>query len=288
MLANPYEPGPDGSAALQIRRVRFGVENDLSPPRRRRRYHLLWIEDGHGAHEIDFVPYSLAANRLFLIAPGQVHRWLDNEFQGRIFSFAGGMLEAPSREQLMFGSGLHGWAGGHPALELASRAASELITLANLLEGECHCDPVDWSVVRPLLNAFALVLGRTARETNAKGQDDRMAELLRLIDDHYIVEHSPQFYATRFGISASRLNQISTKHLRRTVTQLAHDRLVLEARRDLGVTDKDVQAIGHRLGFDDPSYFTRFFRRETGQTPLEFRDAVQVAVQPQLPFERAV
>ncbi len=288
MVTDAYELEPGGSAKLQIHRVRSGVDNNLDPPQRRRRYHLLWIESGHGAHEIDFVPYSLAANRLFLVAPGQVHRWLDNDFQGRIFSFTDGLIEAQSREQMLFGSGLHGWAGAHPALELASRAASELITLANLLEGECHCDPVDWPVIKPLLNAFALVLARTARETNAKGQDDRVADLLRLIEDHYIVEHSPQFYATPLGISASRLNQISRYCLRRTVTQLAHDRLVLEARRDLGVTDKDVQAVGHRLGFDDPSYFTRFFRRETGQTPLEFREAVQVTRQPQLPFERAV
>lgn len=288
MLADAYELEPRGGAALQIRRVRSGVDNDLNPPQRRRRYHLLWVESGHGAHEIDFVPYSLAANRLFLVAPGQVHRWLDNEFQGRIFSFTDGLIETPTREQLLFGSGLHGWTGAHPALELASRAASELITLANLVEGECHCDPVDWSVIRPLLNAFALVLARTARELNADGQDDRVTDLLRLIDNHYIVEHSPQFYAGELGISASRLNQISRQHLRRTVTQLAHDRLVLEARRDLGVTDRDVQAIGHRLGFDDPSYFTRFFRRETGLTPLEFRDAVKITVQPQLPFERAV
>ena len=286
MLLNAHELEP--GAALRINRVRSGVESSDGAPMRQTHYQLIWVEGGHGAHEIDFVPYSVAANRLFLIAPGQVHRWLDNAFQGRIFTFRKNVLDAPSREQLLFASGLHGWAGAQPTVELASRAASELITLGNLLEGECHSDPVDRIVVASLLNAFAVVLARTARELHAPGRDERVAELLSLIDGHYIVEHSAQFYATRLGLSASRLNQISRQYLRRTVTQLAHDRLVLEARRDLGVTDKDVQAIGHRLGFDDPSYFTRFFRRETGQTPNQFRDAVQVTVQPQLPFERAI
>ena len=290
MTKGSHELASDGGAAMEVTRVRSGVAA-TDETHRIRRYQVVWAEGGYGEQDVDFTRYPLQANRIYLTVPGQVHGWRDNAIQGRVFVFSDTLLDGVSREQLLFGSGLYGWAGARPVVELGNHAASELVTLSNLLEGERLSEPADWSVIRSLLNAFLLVLARTSRSMQPFARiyrDHRVTRLLGLIDAHHVVERSPQFYADAFGLSANRLNQIARQSFGRTVVQLVHDRLVLEARRELGVTDRDVQAIGHRLGFDDPSYFTRFFRRETGQTPVEFRETVQVTPQPLLPFEQAV
>ena len=176
-------------------------------------------------------------------------------------------------------------------VELAPRPAGDLVALAGLVEGEFHSDPVDLAAARALLAAFANLVARASLAGHALAghrQAPRVHNLLRLIDRHHVVERSPEFYADALGLSAKRINQISRQFLGATVTQLVHERLVLEAKRILGVTERDVQAVGHSLGFDDPSYFTRFFRRETGQTPIEFRDSVRISAQQPLPFERAI
>ncbi|KUM43052.1 helix-turn-helix domain-containing protein [Pseudomonas sp. EpS/L25] len=52
---------------------------------------------------------------------------------------------------------------------------------------------------------------------------------------------------------------------------IAHQRLLLQARRNLTFTQAPVAEIAEALGFADPAYFARCFRRGTGQSPLNYR-----------------
>ncbi len=56
--------------------------------------------------------------------------------------------------------------------------------------------------------------------------------------------------------------------------QLIHERVLLEAKRNLIYTVQSVSQISYGLGFNDPAYFSRFFKRLTGQPPKAFRHAV--------------
>ena len=279
-------PGAQMNVA-RLRAARPGGNRRL----RAGQYHIIWAERGNGLCEVDFIPHTLAANRLFVIAPGQVYLWGDTSIEGRAFMFEPALLSDDAAERLMFGSGLFLPAAPRPFIDLPPRSSGDLVALAGLVEGEFNSDPRDWAAIRPLVSAFANLVARASLAGHplaAHRQAPRVRAILALIDRHYIVERSPDFYADAFGLSAKRINQITRQFLGRTVTQLVHERLVLQAKRILGVTERDVQAVGHSLGFDDPSYFTRFFRRETGQTPIEFRDSVRISAQQSLPFDRAI
>jgi AraC-like DNA-binding protein len=76
------------------------------------------------------------------------------------------------------------------------------------------------------------------------------------------------------NISPNYLNQICKKIVGKTASQLLYERLLVEAQRLLTHTTQSVKEIGYLLGFDDPSYFVRFFRKQAGQTPAEFREAI--------------
>jgi AraC family transcriptional activator of pobA len=78
-------------------------------------------------------------------------------------------------------------------------------------------------------------------------------------------------YAATLGISAPHLNSICKRYGGRSALQIIHDRLMLAARRGLAYTDVSVACIARNLGFADPAYFTRFFRRAEGVTPSAFR-----------------
>ncbi len=92
-----------------------------------------------------------------------------------------------------------------------------------------------------------------------------------LIEDRYR-EHWPlSRYAEAMGVTEARLNDICRRIADLPSKRLVHERLLQEARRLLLFTASSVNEIGYQLGFKDPAYFTRFFSREAGMTPSEYR-----------------
>lgn len=83
-------------------------------------------------------------------------------------------------------------------------------------------------------------------------------------------QHLP-FYLQAIGVSESKLNQVCRKIAHRTPKRLIHDRVILEIKRLLVFTNLSVNEICYQTGFNDPAYFSRFFKRLTGVTALAYR-----------------
>jgi len=73
------------------------------------------------------------------------------------------------------------------------------------------------------------------------------------------------------GITTTQLNRLCRRHLRCSALDVLHQRLLLEAKRELRYTALQVQQISDGLGFADPAYFTRFFSRLAGRSPQKWR-----------------
>jgi AraC family transcriptional activator of pobA len=83
--------------------------------------------------------------------------------------------------------------------------------------------------------------------------------------------HRVATYARELGVSPGHLNALCHRHLGRSAKQVIQDRLLAEARRMLLYSDETASRVGYALGFQDPSYFARFFRGATGRSPSGFR-----------------
>ena len=130
-----------------------------------------------------------------------------------------------------------------------------------------------------LMEAYlACVLALTARlwsrNDPAEGAGEtarRMEHLNGLIQQHFRSQKPATFYAQELGISPTHLNRIVKAATGMTAHAYIGRKLVDEARRELVFTETPAQEIGLRLGFADPAYFSRYFLRETGETPRAFR-----------------
>lgn len=130
-------------------------------------------------------------------------------------------------------------------------------------------------MLEALMTAAIVALARAAGvpDSETAAAAPRVEQLLALIGTHYR-EHRPlAFYAERIGVSATHLNRIARTATGLSVQALAARRLLDEARRDLVFSPSPVQTIAYALGFSDPAYFNRFFRRGTGVTPGAYREA---------------
>lgn len=93
----------------------------------------------------------------------------------------------------------------------------------------------------------------------------------QMIEAHHTRQHQVAWYAGRIGVTPAHLNSIAQALAGKTALQLIHDRLLLEARRELIYTTRTIGTIADSLGFADPGYFTRFFKRLAGLSPKDFR-----------------
>lgn len=92
-----------------------------------------------------------------------------------------------------------------------------------------------------------------------------------LLDAHFRRQKQTLFYAEQLSLSTKRLNELSKKYFGKTVAQLIHEKIMVEAKRELIYTNRTIKAIALELGFEDVAYFTRYFKRATGLTPQTFR-----------------
>ena len=99
----------------------------------------------------------------------------------------------------------------------------------------------------------------------------RFSELIEL---HYTTHQAVSYYADQLGITAAHLNALCRQTVGQSALGLIHERLILEAKRNLVYTSMSISVLSYTLGFSDPSYFTRFFKRQVGLSPKEFKQKV--------------
>lgn len=93
----------------------------------------------------------------------------------------------------------------------------------------------------------------------------------QLIEDAYAKQLSVEQYARKIGITPAHLNVLCRQIVGQSALELIHQRIVLEAKRSLVYTSMTISVVSDTLGFSDPAYFTRFFKRHVGVSPKQFR-----------------
>lgn len=135
---------------------------------------------------------------------------------------------------------------------------------------------------RNLLIEFLLgsVLIRLARRSpqqapslrrDASRAGDHFGKFSGLIDDHFRQQKPVSYYAGLLGITPAHLNAVCRLVASKSALELIHERMLLEAKRNLIYTSMTIGVVAYAIGFTDPAYFTRFFKRRVGLSPKEFR-----------------
>lgn len=138
----------------------------------------------------------------------------------------------------------------------------------------------DSPVVLWLARAVVWRLSQASAQGRQAGQGERahrhqalFTRFLLLVEQHFL-EHWPlERYASRLGLSTQRLNRLVRAESGRSALELVHERLTREACRRLVYIAAPAASLAAELGFDDPAYFSRFFKRRTGLSPQHYRQA---------------
>jgi AraC family transcriptional regulator, transcriptional activator of pobA len=104
-----------------------------------------------------------------------------------------------------------------------------------------------------------------------------LQNLKNFIEQNFKTKHSASDYANLLNISSKALAKITKNHFNKTLTDLISERIIIEAKRELYLTNKAVKEIAYELGYDDEHYFSRFFKNNAEVSPQMYRDTVGFA-----------
>lgn len=247
-------------------------------PHRHSFYHLVLFTEGGGNHTIDFHHFEVQPYQIYFMTPGQVHSWdFEGNMEGYVVNFSDSFFQSflLQPEYLESFSFFHSNSSNNVLL-IGQDIRQRLTGLfEELLIQEERSPVLRDDMIRILLLQIFLLIEQsdtTEKKHGAAVQKNAIVRnFIKLIDKHYQKMRLPGQYAEMLNVTPNHLNALCKEYLGMQAGAMIRNRIILEAKRLLINVDLTVSEIAYKLNFNDNSYFTKFFRKETGITPEEFR-----------------
>jgi AraC family transcriptional activator of pobA len=240
-------------------------------------YLLLYVCHGQGTHTIDLISYDLRPGSLFFLSPGQAHSWaLSPDAQGFILFFTAEFYRqhypATRLSEYPFFTPAR-----QPVVYLAPPETQVLPLFERIYQEEATAAPNRDAVVSAYVYLILELAARAYPEQEPAQHPayglQQVHDFGQLLNAHFRREKSVRYYADRLALTANHLNAICRRTLNKTASDLIHERVVTEAKRQLAHSAQSVAQVADAVGFEDASYFARYFKKYVGQTPEAFRQS---------------
>jgi AraC family transcriptional regulator, transcriptional activator of pobA len=249
-------------------------------PHRHDFFEVLYLSRGSGFHIIDGNKYEIQPPCVFFMSPGQAHKIeFSSDIEGYIFIFTSEfyLINQSNQNRLIeFPFFFSIRQENRPLILESSEDIVFLETLfkkgiAEIAKGENYSVELLRSVLDLILTSCA-ILYKTDQNLLTKGKGHLVVKrFFQMVEDNYLNNLSVNEYADKLAITPNHLTQTVNQLTGKTSSQIIKSKQVLEIKRLLVHSNLTVTEIANRLNFPDQSYFTRFFKRETGVSPLQYR-----------------
>lgn len=250
---------------------------NISFPHKHNFYEIFWLTKGNSTQIIDYQSYQISENTLFFISPGQLHLFEDwrgvegfvilftEDFFLRIFQDKNILFELSYLDNLY----------ENPFLKLEKEQTEILQPIINLLFSEAKNKKQSTDSIQPLL---LVLLRRIQNLFNSHSFKQRnrheiliFKQFKDLVEANFTNNLSISEYAKSLNISSHQLNAFIKASSGETASEIIKKKHVLEAKQLLEFSELNINQIADFLGFSDSSYFARFFKKNVGLSPQEFR-----------------
>ena len=259
-----------------------GNKEQMTKPHRVNFYHIYLFKNCQPTHFVDFEPIKVKPYSLLFIDKGRVHHFDELlKYEGDLLVFTDEFFCISETDaKFLRSSILFNDLSDAPTIHFKKTEFEKYNNICENIKEELNL-PTDNSkhiLLKNLLHNFLLLVEREKRKQGftelKKGVDLDYTLLFRdLLETNYTKLKSVSDYAKIICISEKRLGQATSKILYKTPKEIINDRILLEAKRLLVHTTLSIKEIGQELGFEDPTYFVRYFKKNTKTTPVEFRES---------------
>ena len=276
----------NGNLAFKI--FEFENNNHFDHLQRNNYYSIIWIKIGSGKVKVDFSEHEFRANSLLAFSPYQPFMIsTDEKIEGVAIHFHPDFYCIHMHQKEVSCNGvLFNNIYQPPYTYLDAGAEMTFTMIIDQIKTEMQrSELAQYDLLISYLKIILITASRLKTEqlleqTN-KIPDVKEPFILQnlkdAIEDQFKTQHSPSHYADHLNISAKALAKLTKSHFNKTITELISERIVIEAKRELYLTNKPVKEIAFELGYDDEHYFSRFFKTNADISPQMYRETVGFA-----------
>jgi AraC family transcriptional activator of pobA len=248
-------------------------------------FSVIWIKDGSGKLKSDYSEYIFDEDTLLAFTPYQPFMLSTEEkLSGVAIQFHPDFFCIHKHHKEVSCSGiLFDNIYRPPYVKVDSTSAGTFNMMIGQIKAEMQNRALaQYEILVSYLKIFLITASRLKSEQQAieRKPDNENKEpyilhdLKEAIETHFKTKHSASDYADMLNISAKALARITKTHFNKTISNLIAERIVIEAKRELYLTNKPVKEIAYELGYEDEYYFSRFFKTNADISPQLYRDTV--------------
>lgn len=281
-----YQLEPDefvGNKDFRIRKANCAMSRERSDflvPHRKDYYFLVFVKQGSSRHWIDMKPYIIKPDTFYFTIPHQIHLKEDVQpFTGTSIGFTNEFLNMTGNASLKQLPIIQNPHNGHE-LDLKPEDVSFIEDTLDKIYIEFNSRN-GWrqNMLMSYVQVLLIYLSRlyTAQFSDVTQSQERqlLKRFLTRIEEMYTELHEVNSYADILNISAGHLSEVVKEQSGKPAITHIHERLILKAKRLLFHSERSIKEIAFELGFEDASYFNRFFKRITQTTPAVYRSATR-------------
>ena len=230
-------------------------------------YEIIWFQKGSGTHYVDFNQYAIAPGTIIFISPGQIHSFdTKHDQEGYVLKICAELFDDFVSLSCV-------------TVQDKDSAALEMLVAAMQEELKKEDSLGHREALHALVKLFVIMVRRSYAEINPSAPNPHKVSykaflnFRKLIEENYCRLHTVKDYASLLNVSSKTLTLYVNECSKYSPLELINNRIILEAKRLLRYSVLSVKEIAFRLGFEDPSYFAKFFKRLVKQSPADYRES---------------
>jgi AraC family transcriptional activator of pobA len=282
-LINPQ----NGNLAFKL--ATFDSNCQFNEIQRLNYFSLIWIQKGNGTVTADFSENPFEAGNLFAFSPYQPFKLTSKEnLEGVVIHFHPEFFCIYKHQAEIATNGIlfnNSFKPPYVVVDEGSKSILEMVVEQIKAEMQ-NPELAQYELLVSYLKIFLITATRLKNQQQPEdaflGPTDAkepyiLQNLKIYIELHFKTKHSASDYADLLNITPKALAKITKNHFNKTLTDLISERIIIEAKRELYLTNKAVKEIAYELGYEDEHYFSRFFKNNAEVSPQIYRDTVGFA-----------
>ena len=252
----------------------------LTQPHRKANYFFVFVESGALTHKVDLKTLAITSGQLFFVLPNQIHaapahKKDDNEYFK--MSFDQNCLSLLPKQFLFLLNPLNS-----QIISFDIDARQRVKILFEILNTILHSDngQKDAEIILAHLNSLLTEFNNAYFKSVAKAKSEtnklsKYIEFQIVVETRLTEQHSIHTIANNLSITTNSLYNIVKEFSGVSPKEFITNRLMLEAQRKLFYSETSVKELAYELGFSDPDYFSKLFKKTTGKSVTQFVESIQ-------------